>query len=396
MVTRSVQVYDDDFLTVSGDSPFLTPGDTVANFDSSANGAIFEFQGGAPVTVTLDDTSADPDTFEDNDSNNHTITDGAGLVADGSGVESESTLWLVEIDEFGNQVGPAITLTIFSRGGVQEDVWGFHSDIPLIAGRQYQQTSGSPKGSTAYANLESQPVCYAKGSWIETPDGQRKVETLLPGDLVMTADHGAQPILWVHSSDSPLDRLEVDQRPVLIAACALGKDAPAQDLIVSPQHRILVGGGGQLVRYFDTEVFVPAKALTRLPGIRHMKGKEGITWVHFACGRHEVVTVNGCLSESLLLGPMVLDRLTRAERKRVFDIFGAARRPKEALNGAAARTCLTVREVFRRLANHGQSNNSNAAKEIRKWDVDAAMERYEAERLCTREPLNNERTKSAA
>ena len=56
----------------------------------------------------------------------------------------------------------------------------------------------------------TQVVCFASGMLIETPDGSRAVETLQSGDLVVTFDHGPQPIRWVRSSDHPLE--EVDRR----------------------------------------------------------------------------------------------------------------------------------------------------------------------------------------
>ena len=118
------------------------------------------------------------------------------------------------------------------------------------------------------------PPCYAPGTMIGTPDGQRAVEDLQVGDLVMTLDHGPQAIRWVHSGDHPLEAVDVDAKPVLIAAGALGKGRPTQDLIVSPQHRMFVGGGGQLDGWFKTESFAPAKSLTALKGIRHLKRKK--------------------------------------------------------------------------------------------------------------------------
>lgn len=114
--------------------------------------------------------------------------------------------------------------------------------------------------------------------------------------------HGAQEIRWVRSGDHPLEQVDAEEKPVLIAAGALGDGRPTSDLVVSPQHRVLVGGHAQLQDWFRSEAFVPAKSLTNLPGIRHMKGKKTITWFHFACDRHEVVFANGCLSESLLFG----------------------------------------------------------------------------------------------
>ena len=223
--------------------------------------------------------------------------------------------------------------------------------------------------------------CYAPGTMIATPDGPRVVETLRPGDLVLTVDHGPQPIRWVRSGDHPLEEAEADAKPVLVATGALGKGYPTQDLIVSPQHRMFVGGHGQLDGWFKTEAFAPAKSLTSLPGIRHMKGKQSITWIHFACDRHEVVTANGCLSESLLLGPMVVNGLTRKERQELTDIYGSAEAQDAALNGSAARECLKVGDVRRHLAKSKKDNEPRIAKEIRKWDRDLAMEQWEADRL---------------
>ncbi|WP_298860117.1 Hint domain-containing protein [uncultured Sulfitobacter sp.] len=220
---------------------------------------------------------------------------------------------------------------------------------------------------------------------IDTPDGPRAVEILRAGDLVLTVDHGPQNVRWVRSSEHALEDAEIDDKPVLIQAAALGVGRPAQDLIVSPQHRILVGGGGQLIEYFKTEAFVPAKALTGLPGIRHMKGKAKITWIHFACQRHEVVTANGCLSESLLLGPAVLNGLNREEWRTVVTAFEAILHPSQNMCRDPARTILKVGEVRRLLATQALAN-SKGEKEIRKWNFDAAMEKFEADHMHFLEP----------
>ncbi|QCO55476.1 hypothetical protein EOK75_06735 [Pseudorhodobacter turbinis] len=161
----------------------------------------------------------------------------------------------------------------------------------------------------------------------------------------------------------------------------MGYGLPSHDLIVSPQHRILVGGVGQLHQVFATEAFAPAKSLTSVQGIRHMQSKAKITWIHFACDRHEVVTANGCLSESLLLGPMVLNGLQTVERNALIDIYGPALTPDVALNGPPARECLTVGAVKRRISEHFKEKGKLVAKEIEKWNVDAALEKYEVEQM---------------
>jgi len=379
VVSRTIEVYDNDFMTVAAGSPSMSPGSTIINNSDTPNGTIFTFAGGSPVVVTLDDTGADPDVFADDDYTHHIIADGGGLVATGTGVESESLFFIRALDEFGNPTGPTITITVFSQGNNTSDIWAFHSDTPLIADAQYVKTSGKNFGAASYSSLSSQPVCYAFGTLIDTPNGPRAIETLHPGELVATVDHGPQAIRWIQVEVQPLEATEVASKPVLIAAGALGGKLPAQDLIVSPQHRILVGGHGQLQGLFQTEALAPAKSLTALKGIRHMKGKTQITWIHFACERHEIVTANGCLAEALLLGPMVITAMAVPERQAVIDLFGPALTPDAALNGPPARQCLKAGSARRQIVKSLEEKRQLVTKETRKWDLDLAMEQYDAE-----------------
>ena len=98
---------------------------------------------------------------------------------------------------------------------------------------------------------------------------------------------------------------------MLISRGAFGPNRPFANLIVSPQHRIVLNGS----------TFAPAKALTALKGIREMRGKRETTWHHFACAAHIVVLANGVESESLLLGPQVLKLLRKANLQRLYSLF---------------------------------------------------------------------------
>lgn len=204
-------------------------------------------------------------------------------------------------------------------------------------------------------------VCFAEGTLIATSKGQVAVETLRAGDVVLTLDHGPQIIRWTRSDPQTIDRSEHGTAPVLIAAGALGAGFPATDLIVSPQHRVFVGGHGHLQDFFDGEAFVPAKALTSLPKIRFMKGKSEITWVHLACDNHEVVLANGALTETLLLGPMVVNGLTMLEKIAVTQIFGLPKVADAPLNGNAARPCMTVKQA-KGLINQARGKSSSTRR----------------------------------
>lgn len=201
--------------------------------------------------------------------------------------------------------------------------------------------------------LANMPLCFAPGTLIGTSEGLRPVENLRPGDLVLTRNHSLQPVLWVRSEVQALEQLEQGAFPVLIKAGALGRDRPRCDLVVSPHHRVLVGADDQLDVLFEQAALVPAKALTMLPGIRHVMGRHVARWITFACARHEVVWANGCWCESLLLGRMAQRALRPAERAVLVAALGRPVDP-EFLNGRPILPCLTVGHARRILSRVGQ------------------------------------------
>lgn len=249
------------------------------------------------------------------------------------------------VDEQGNVAqfisfdGTTVTATEGDAAGqTSRDVGSAKSDHSL-------QTDDG--GATYYKEHHPNPStipCFARGTLIETDQGPRPVETLQPGDRLITLDDGIQDILWTRQRRQSLATAPDDERPVMIRAEALGPGCPSKDLILSPQHRILVGEAGQLQAVFNAPAFVPAKALLVHPHIRAMLGRTSITWVHFALRRHQVIVANGCATESLLLGPMVINRMTALQRFELTQIFGTPA-VGQALNGPPARTCLKTGEA---------------------------------------------------
>jgi hypothetical protein len=78
-------------------------------------------------------------------------------------------------------------------------------------------------------------VALGRGTRITLPDGrQRPVEALVPGDRVLTRDHGPQPLRWVGRASL---RAQGAQAPVVIGAGELGN---AGDLVVGPHHRVFL------------------------------------------------------------------------------------------------------------------------------------------------------------
>lgn len=184
-------------------------------------------------------------------------------------------------------------------------------------------------------------ICFAEGTRLATPDGERAVEDLAAGDLVSTVDAGPKPIVWISSSRHAWPGGSEQELPILIARGALPGGLPARDLIVSPQHKVLLTGplASELLQQ---NVLAPAKGLTRLPGIRQMKGKRSVTYFHVMLERHAILLSEGLPTESFYPGPAALAMLQPAQRTALLSSLSA---PPDRY-GPRARPCLSVRETM--------------------------------------------------
>lgn len=93
------------------------------------------------------------------------------------------------------------------------------------------QSSGG-MGVLNYQNNEF--VCFATGTAIRTPSGNRPIEELGEGDLVETLDHEAQPILWHGARTLTFPGAPDSQKPLRIKAGVAAEGVPARDLVLSP------------------------------------------------------------------------------------------------------------------------------------------------------------------
>lgn len=167
--------------------------------------------------------------------------------------------------------------------------------------------------------------CFTAGTLIETPRGLVPVETLRPGERVLTRDHGARPLAWVGQRRFDLAALWGVPRlwPVRIGVGALGHGLPLRPLCLSPQHRVLVQSWRADLMFGTPDLLVPAAALVGRPGIRQPPPAAPVTYVHLLFAGHEIVRAEGAAVESLHPGDTALDRLGQAARDEVLAIFPA-------------------------------------------------------------------------
>ena len=194
-------------------------------------------------------------------------------------------------------VGRTVMLVNVTINGVTRELFFVLGDPPATAAQMAAFGTGAiPLGNL---NLNPPPYCFAQGTAIATPQGERKVEDLRAGDSVVTEDGRIAQIAWLGHSryDQLTATLKRALRPVCIRANAFGPGRPARDLTVSPQHRILVEGADCELLFGTPRVFVIARHLPRPLAHSPEPGGE-VNYYHLLLEKHEVVLANGLPAES--------------------------------------------------------------------------------------------------
>ncbi|MEM0989542.1 MAG: Hint domain-containing protein [Pseudomonadota bacterium] len=286
--------------------------DTITDFDTADSGATVS-QGGTDYALAVD------------------RLDTSGLL-DGSG-------GAVTADE----------IVVTQPGGP-----GTPQVLTFPTGESVTVSDGTIDTSTQQAQFASLvamgvPPCFAPGTRILTATGEVPVERLCRGDMIVTADHGLQPLRWigcrcVNFHDPANLRGDAD-KPIEFKQGSLGGGLPTRTLVVSPLHRMVLSGPGVQARFQSHEVLAVAKGLTGLGGVRRMAGKTRVEYYALLLDRHEVIFAQGAPTESFRPGPVAMAHFCPIHRAEIFALYpGLADDPDRAL-GPPARPIVTRRAI---------------------------------------------------
>jgi hypothetical protein len=165
-------------------------------------------------------------------------------------------------------------------------------------------TIAAPSGTLNTANFTvsltpagvviSDNPCFAAGTRILTPNGEKLVEQLAAGDEVLTAragHEGVAEIIWVGQRTIDLARHAMPEkvRPIRILAGAFGPGLPERDLRLSPDHALYIDGHLIEAKTLVNGVTVIAEQNTRF-----------VTYHHIETAQHEVVLAEGLPAETFL------------------------------------------------------------------------------------------------
>ena len=223
----------------------------------------------------------------------------------------------------------------------------FNGQMPPVGTRLWVAETTEAAGSIN--RITDQPtgvICFTPTTMLDTPDGACAVEDLVAGDKVQTRDSGAQEVLWVGQKRISGARLYAmpELRPVRIRQSAMGDGRPADDLIVSPDHKVLLTGGSARVLYNEPEVLVAARDLIDDHRITRDLAATSVTYIHLMLADHHIVWANGVETESFHPASMPLEAIEREQRERLFDVMPVLEDDPEAY-GPMSRRILTGAEA---------------------------------------------------
>jgi len=207
-------------------------------------------------------------------------------------------------------------------------------------------TQTTVAGTLTFSEIENVIPCFTPGSLIATPKGEVPVESLREGDKVITRDNGIQEIRWVGNRTLNRDELAraPNLRPVLIKAGSLGHGLPERDMLVSPQHRVLIAGDRTQLFFDESEVLVAAKHLVNAGSIQTVDTLR-TTYIHFMFDRHEVVLSDGAWTESFQPGDQTLGAMGDETRNEIVALFPELATQEGITDYTAARRALKAHEA---------------------------------------------------
>jgi hypothetical protein len=186
-------------------------------------------------------------------------------------------------------IGVAPSLVSYAAGAVTisgsagQSLSSFLLDQPLTTG--VKMISDGAGGTDVTIN--GQLPCFARGTRLLTPQGYRAVETLRPGDPVITAAGARRPVRWLGWRTLDLGGARHrDSQPVQIEVGAFGQGIPSRPVVLSPQHAVCVPGA-----------LIPVGHLVNGVTVRRLPAS-AVTYYHVELDRHDALLAEGLACES--------------------------------------------------------------------------------------------------
>ncbi|MGL4238080.1 choice-of-anchor L domain-containing protein [Tabrizicola sp.] len=201
-----------------------------------------------------------------------------------------------------------------------------------LGGTSFSYEVKNQAGITDVGFVQGEIVpCFVAGCRIETSRGPVPVEDIAVGDLVLTLDHGFQPVRWHGVRQVPS---QGTMAAVRIPAGVFGDHGA---LAVSPQHRLHFSGWRAELYCGEAEVLVKAIHLVRAGCLHQDRSGAPVTYHHLMFDRHQIIRAEGLWSESYYPGPATLHGHDPEQQDELFALFPQLQLNPDTAYGPAAR-----------------------------------------------------------
>ena len=166
-------------------------------------------------------------------------------------------------------------------------------------------------------------ICFKPGTMVATPSGLKPVQFIQPDDIILTKDNGPQKIVWRGERRMTGARLFAmpHLRPVRLCADALGGGIPDAELLVSPEHQVVLRGPSARRLFNEPEVLVQAKELVNGHTIWVDKAVREVTYIRLMFEQHQIIWANGVETESFHSAGTSLEMVVEPQRKTLLNLF---------------------------------------------------------------------------
>jgi hypothetical protein len=158
-------------------------------------------------------------------------------------------------------------------------------------GSNFQLSAIQFADGSAISIAEISPLCFLAGTRVRTPLGEMQVEKLKRGDLILTAQGRAVPVRWIgRQTVSTIFADSLRVMPIRIKTGALGCHVPSRDLLLSPDHAVLVG-----------DMLIQAGALVNgVSVVREANASPAFTYYHVELDDHSLILAENTPAETFV------------------------------------------------------------------------------------------------
>jgi len=163
-----------------------------------------------------------------------------------------------------------------------------NTGLPMLPGAVSINSNGTFTTPFQLDITTSQTICFARGTLIATPEGEKPVESLREGDLLLTFSGRSAPVRWIGRGRVMVARgRRTAATPVVVRKGALADNVPHHDLRITKGHSL-----------FIDDALIPIEFLVNHRSILWDDRAREVAIYHVELATHDVIIANGVPAET--------------------------------------------------------------------------------------------------